>query len=82
MVYLTSILRAASGAAAKKAKGNDLLVIVKSTASFHQMMMVRSKDKDKYEFVRYDPVAQSNVLYKEVKKHKTIGKKKGGGGDE
>jgi hypothetical protein len=38
------------------------------------MLMLRDKLAEKYEFIRYDPIVQQNVLYKEAKKIKTIGK--------
>lgn len=58
---------------AKKAR--TLLVVVKSTASNHYMIMLRDKMADKYEFIRYDPLIERNVIYRETKKLKTVGKK-------
>jgi ribosomal protein L33 len=55
-------------------KGKTVLVAVKSTASSNYMLMLRDKLAEKYEFIRYDPIVQQNVLYKEAKKIKTIGK--------
>ena len=63
-------------------KGKTLLVIVKSTASRHKMLMLRDKLNEKYEFVHLDPLIERNVIYKEVKKMKTIDKPRGSGGDE
>ena len=67
-------------------KGKTLLVIVKSSASRHQMLMLRDKLAEKYEFVHFDPLIERNVLYKEAKKLRTIDRSKasggGGGGDE
>ncbi len=61
-------------------KGRTLLVLVKSTASRHTMLMLRDKLTDKYEFLRFDPLVEQNVLYKEAKKLKTIDKPGGGSG--
>ena len=61
-------------------KGRTLLVVVKSTASRHAMLMLRDKLVDKYEFIRFDPLVEQNVLYKETKKLKTIDKPGGGSG--
>jgi ribosomal protein L33 len=58
-------------------KGKTLLVMVKSTASNHTMLMYRDKAVEKYEFVRFDPVIERNVLYKEQKKLRTIDKPEG-----
>lgn len=63
-------------------KGKTLLVIVKSTASRHKMLMLRDKLNDKYEFVHMDPLIEQNVIYKEAKKMRTIDKPKGSGGEE
>ena len=38
------------------------------------MFMLRDKMVDRYEFVHYDPLIDRTVLYKEVKKMKTIDK--------
>lgn len=59
-------------------KGRTLLVLVKSSASNHSMLMLRDKAVEKYEFIRFDPVIERNVLYKEAKKLRTIDKSKGG----
>jgi hypothetical protein len=61
-------------------KGRTLLVVVKSTASRHGMLMLRDKMADKYEFIRFDPLVEQNVLYKETKKLRTIDKPGGGSG--
>ena len=58
-------------------KGRTLLVMVKSTASNHTMLMLRDKSVEKYEFVRFDPIIERNVLYKEQKKLRTIDKPEG-----
>lgn len=55
-------------------KGKTLLVQCKSTASRHFMFMLRDKLVDRYEFVHYDPLIDKTVLFKEVKKMKTIDK--------
>ena len=64
--------------AKKKNTGNTLLVMVKSVASNHKMSMLRSKSAEKMEFVRYDPNVDQTVIYKEVKKIKTVDKKSRG----
>jgi large subunit ribosomal protein L33 len=58
-------------------KGKTLLVMVKSTASNHTMLMLRDKGVDKYEFVRFDPFIERNVIYKETKKLRTLDKAAG-----
>lgn len=58
-----------------KQKARTLAVLVKSTASSHSMVMLRDRMVDKYEFIRFDPLIERNVIYREVKKIKTIGKK-------
>jgi hypothetical protein len=42
-------------------RGRLLLVKVKSTVSNHTMLMLREKTVDRYEFIRYDPVAMQEV---------------------
>lgn len=59
-------------------KGRTMLVVVKSTASNHYMTMFRDKSAEKYEFIRFDPYIERSVVYKEVKKLKTIDKPEGG----
>lgn len=59
-------------------KGKTMLVMIKSTASPHTMLMLRDKAVEKYEFIRYDPVIERNVIYKEHKKLRTIDKASGG----
>lgn len=56
-------------------KSRTLLVVVKSTASNHHMLMIRDKMAEKYEFIRFDPLIERNVIYKEVRKLKTVGKR-------
>ncbi len=55
-------------------KGKTLLVQCKSTASRHVMFMLRDKAVERYEFIHQDPLIDRTVLYKEVKKMKTIDK--------
>ncbi len=62
-------------------KGRTFLVLVKSTASRHTMLMLRDKMVEKYEFIHFDPLIEQNVLYKEQKKLRTIDKPSGGGED-
>ena len=62
-------------------KGKTMLVVVKSTASRHKMLMLRDKLVDKYEFIHMDPLIERNVLYKEQKKLTTIDKAAKGGED-
>ena len=62
-------------------KGKTMLVVVKSTASRHKMLMLRDKMVDKYEFIHMDPLIERNVLYKEQKKLTTIDKPAKGGDD-
>ncbi|CAF1037128.1 unnamed protein product [Brachionus calyciflorus] len=59
-------------------KGRTLLVMVKSTASNHTMLMLRDKAVEKYEFIRFDPLIERHVIYKETKKLRTIDKSSGG----
>lgn len=44
--------------------------------------MLRDKMTEKYEFIYFDPLIERNVIYKELKKLRTVDKPKGGGGDE
>jgi ribosomal protein L33 len=60
-----------------KGKGKTMLVLVRSTASHHQMLMLRDKLAEKYEFVRFDPIIERQVIYKEVKKLRTVDKATG-----
>ena len=43
-------------------RGRLLLVRVKSSVSNHYMLMLREKNIDRYEFIRYDPIAQQEVV--------------------
>lgn len=61
-----------------KGKGKTLLVLCKSTASRHSMVMLRDKAVERYEFIHFDPLIEKTVLYKEAKKMKTIDKPIGG----
>lgn len=60
-------------------KGRTLMVLVKSTASNHHMVMLRDKLVDKYEFVYYDPIVEHSVIYREAKKLRTVDKPTKGG---
>jgi hypothetical protein len=40
--------------------------------------MLRDKMAEKFEFVRFDPIIERTVLYKEAKKIRTIDKPAGG----
>ena len=42
-------------------RGRLLLVKVKSTVTNHTMLMLREKAVDRYEFIRYDPIALQEV---------------------
>ncbi len=56
-------------------KGKTLLVAVQSSVSKHRMLILRDKLDDKIEFVRHDPVVNRPVVYREVKKIRTVDKK-------
>jgi hypothetical protein len=56
-------------------KGKTLLVCIQSAVTRHKMLMLRDKLDDKIEFIRHDPIVNRPVVYKEVKKIRTVDKK-------
>ncbi|CAF0753130.1 unnamed protein product [Adineta ricciae] len=66
---LSWILNAAKG-------GRQLLVNCESQATGHRVMRIREKTQDKLEFLHVDPWIDQEVLYKEIRKIKTLEKQK------
>lgn len=64
-MFLTTLLRA-------KAKSKNVLVMCESLASGHRVNLLRERNADKMEFIRYDPWINEESLYKEVKKLKSV----------
>lgn len=55
-----------------KAKAKTIIVLLRSVVSGHYWPMRRPRLADKIEIIRYDPYVQRPVLYKEVKKIKSV----------
>nr|XP_033340992.1 39S ribosomal protein L33, mitochondrial [Megalopta genalis] len=64
-MFITSVL-------CKKVKSKYLLVLLESVASGHKYVLRRERIADKFEGPRYDPYVGNMVLYREVKKIKSI----------
>lgn len=56
--------------------GRQLLVSCESQASGHRIMRIRERTQDKLEFLHMDPWIDQEVLYKEIRKIKTLDKQK------
>ena len=54
-------------------KNKTMLVVVRSTVTNHTMLMLRDAGAERYEFVYRDPHIDTEVLYKETKRMRTIG---------
>ncbi|XP_012341886.1 39S ribosomal protein L33, mitochondrial [Apis florea] len=64
-MFLTNILL-------KKHKSKQILVLVESIASGHKLVRIRDRVADKLEEVYFDPYVQAKVLYREMKKLKSL----------
>ncbi|XP_012227759.1 large ribosomal subunit protein bL33m [Linepithema humile] len=64
-MFLTNVLW-------KKAKSKNILVIVESVISGHQMTRIRERLADKLEFLCFDPYIQKEALYREKKKLRSL----------
>ncbi|ODM94245.1 39S ribosomal protein L33, mitochondrial [Orchesella cincta] len=64
-MFFTSVL-------AKKVKSKAVLVLLESVATGHKKAWKRERVADKLELVLKDPYVQQEVVYKEVKKIKSI----------
>ncbi|CAG0891858.1 unnamed protein product [Darwinula stevensoni] len=56
----------------KKAKAKNVLVFIESTVSGHRYTRVKERLADKVEAILYDPWVQKEVVYKEVKKVRSL----------
>ncbi|XP_076760717.1 mitochondrial ribosomal protein L33 [Xylocopa sonorina] len=66
-MYLTNILL-------KKAKSKHVLVLLESIASGHKRTQVRERLADKLAVTYWDPYVQETVLYRELKKLRSLKK--------
>ncbi|KAK0091523.1 hypothetical protein PV326_003081 [Microctonus aethiopoides] len=57
---------------AKKAKSKHILVLVESMVTGHHKNIVRERLGDKLEFIGYDPLVGTDVLFREKKKLRSI----------
>jgi hypothetical protein len=57
---------------AKKAKADRIVVLCKSVATGHGRHKARQRLADKLEFIDWDPTINTEVLYREEKKVKSI----------
>ncbi|XP_068975590.1 large ribosomal subunit protein bL33m [Bombus flavifrons] len=64
-MFLTNVLL-------KKAKSKHVLVLVESVASGHKYIRIRDRLADKLEGVWFDPYVRERVLYRELKKVKSL----------
>ncbi|XP_031826447.1 mitochondrial ribosomal protein L33 [Nomia melanderi] len=56
----------------KKPKSKFILVLLESVASGHKYVVKRERLADKLEVVRFDPYVNTAVLYRELKKIRSI----------
>ncbi|XP_043586449.1 39S ribosomal protein L33, mitochondrial [Bombus pyrosoma] len=64
-MFLTNVLL-------KKVKSKHILVLVESVASGHKYIRIRDRLADKLEGVWFDPYVREHVLYRELKKVKSL----------
>ncbi|KAF3421339.1 hypothetical protein E2986_12058 [Frieseomelitta varia] len=64
-MFLTNVL-------CKKVKSKHILVLVESVASGHKRIKMRERLGDKIEEVQFDPYVRANVIYRELKKVKSL----------
>ncbi|KAE8751157.1 hypothetical protein FOCC_FOCC002241 [Frankliniella occidentalis] len=64
-MFITALLRA-------KVKTRNVLVMCESIASGHRVNVLRERNADKLEFIRFDPTIQQESLYRELKKLKSV----------
>ncbi|XP_071870384.1 mitochondrial ribosomal protein L33 [Bombus fervidus] len=64
-MFLTNVLL-------KKAKSKHILVLVESVASGHKYIRIRDRLADKLEGVWFDPYVREHVLYRELKKIRSL----------
>ncbi|XP_034944108.1 39S ribosomal protein L33, mitochondrial [Chelonus insularis] len=57
---------------AKKAKSKHILVSCASLVSGHRVNRIRERLGDKLEFLYFDPYVQEKVVYRELKKLRSI----------
>ncbi|XP_031783937.1 39S ribosomal protein L33, mitochondrial isoform X3 [Nasonia vitripennis] len=56
----------------KRVKSKDVLVLMESIASKHKLLVIRERLSEKLEFIRFDPYIQSEAVYRERKKVKSL----------
>lgn len=59
-------------AGSKKSKAKRVQVWIQSQVTGHRAVTIRDRLADKVEEFRFDPYVQTEVLYKEVKKIKSL----------
>ncbi|XP_076287380.1 mitochondrial ribosomal protein L33 [Lasioglossum baleicum] len=64
-MFITSVL-------CKKVKSKYVLVLLESVASGHKYVVRRARADDKMEEERFDPYVNTTVLYREIRKIKSI----------
>ncbi|XP_043474216.1 39S ribosomal protein L33, mitochondrial [Leptopilina heterotoma] len=55
-----------------KKKSRFLMVQIESMVSGHRIVLVRSREDDKIEMIKFDPWIQREAYYKEVKKIRAL----------
>ncbi|XP_017892439.1 39S ribosomal protein L33, mitochondrial [Ceratina calcarata] len=64
-MFLTNVLL-------KRVKSKHILVMLESVASGHKRSQIRERLGDKLEVVYWDPFVQKEVLYRELKKLRSL----------
>ncbi|KAJ0173776.1 hypothetical protein K1T71_010925 [Dendrolimus kikuchii] len=64
-MFLTNILL-------KKAKSKYIMVLMESAVSGHHQTRIRERLSDKLEYITYDPYIQTESLYKERRKIRSM----------
>jgi len=64
-MFITSVL-------AKKAKSKFVLVVLESVVTGHKKVFLRERVADKVEVILKDPYVLQEVVYKEIKKLKSV----------
>ncbi|XP_033211288.1 39S ribosomal protein L33, mitochondrial [Belonocnema kinseyi] len=66
-MFLTNILLAEA-----KKKSKYLMVTVQSMVSGHSIILVRPREQDKYELIKFDPWIRKMAYYKEIRKIRAL----------
>ncbi|XP_032665809.1 39S ribosomal protein L33, mitochondrial-like [Odontomachus brunneus] len=55
-----------------KPKSKNIMVLVESVVTGHKIIRIRERIADKLEFLHFDPYVQCKVLYRELKRIRSM----------